>query len=121
MKKRKWPKKKLHWQFIDLYNVGVWMATSRKVYNQAMTYLKSECRAEGVAGRASYLLSDTGNSLFIVGVFDGGMDTLVHELGHTALQLCAFLNIDPSAAQGEPFCYIQSFLFDKFKDRIDAK
>lgn len=107
--------------FIELYRLNVWLFTKREDWDAAVGYLGiSEAKQDGQLGISMSANRDNEN-IFLVGVFDGDHGTLVHELAHTTLDMCTMLSFDPQAGNGEPFAYMQGYMFDKFHQFIKHK
>jgi hypothetical protein len=68
-----------------------------------------------VCGRSSKLANKrTGEVIYMLGVFDGKLDTLVHELGHITLYVLDHVGIPVGPGDtSEAFCYLQGDLFTK--------
>lgn len=48
---------------------------------------------------------------YVIGVFDGELSTLVHELTHLILMVAEHNGIDPFSSRGEPLAYLMDDLF----------
>lgn len=59
--------------------------------------------------------------LYIIGVFDGSITTLVHETGHATLDEAQYRGFDPCSGNGEAFCYLQGYLFVKLLPHLKKK
>lgn len=56
---------------------------------------------------------------YLVGVFDGRLATLVHELGHTAFKILHDCNVPVRRdGQMEAFCYLQEYLFEQLRSSV---
>ncbi|BAP15849.1 hypothetical protein AVU67_gp43 [Ralstonia phage RSJ2] len=51
-----------------------------------------------------------GDGRFTVGVFSGGLSTLIHECCHCAMQILEHYGIDPRDSQGEVMAYLTEWL-----------
>lgn len=67
------------------------------------------CTDTDVAGLC---LHDHENGV-LVGVFEGGTGTLVHELTHACIFILNRVGIDPRDSYGEVLAYLMEYLFDK--------
>lgn len=58
---------------------------------------------------------ETGECYNVIGIFDGSKETLVHEIGHLALDICAGrgVPVEPFEAN-EAFCYLLGHLYSMF-------
>lgn len=57
--------------------------------------------------------SDDGVN-FLIGVFDGSPQTLVHEMVHTAVKILDRCEIELADSNSEPLAYLVDWLFNKF-------
>lgn len=55
--------------------------------------------------------NDIGSRLYVVGWFDGDIQTLVHESCHLALMVLNHAGIDPRDSDGEAMCYLIDSMF----------
>lgn len=55
-----------------------------------------------------------------IGVFDGEVRTLVHEIVHAALHVLERAGIDPTHANGEPLAYLVDDLFGQLVGPFNA-
>ncbi len=58
--------------------------------------------------------------VYLVGVFDGKLATLVHELAHTTFKILRHCGIRADADAQEAFCYLQEWLFEQLRDTVQA-
>lgn len=50
--------------------------------------------------------------LYAIGVFNGGLDTLVHECAHTAFKFCHDVGVEIACERAnETYCYLLDWLF----------
>lgn len=107
----KWPKKEMKYLKIPLYNQVVWFVADEAVYKQASDYLNMEDigRSAGVTVTAS---NQEGNRIYLIGIFDGSLSTLVHEIFHCVDAISRDLGWNMSEARGEPAAYLAGFLYD---------
>ncbi|EFJ2737200.1 hypothetical protein ACSABO_004845 [Escherichia coli] len=50
--------------------------------------------------------------IFAIGVFRGGLETLVHECAHTVFAFCSYVNVNVERElANETFCYLLDWLF----------
>ena len=50
------------------------------------------------------------NNCHVVGIFDGTVSTLMHELAHVCFKVLEYCSIEVSANNSEVFCYLQEYL-----------
>jgi hypothetical protein len=101
---------------IPIYEIDCYFFTKKKDYIKAMNHVQLECDLEGVDGRVHSLIRD-GIVMYYIGVFNGRMDTLVHEVTHASLFIADNLGIDAYASSSEPVCYLNGFLFGECVQR----
>ena len=112
--KANWPKP--HKEFaIPLYGGRVYVFTGKKKVALARTYLKLPPRDKGREyGFCEHSVhSETGDSLYLIGWFNGKWDTLAHEIAHACFFSLAYAGIDVRESAGEAFCYLLSDLLCK--------
>lgn len=56
--------------------------------------------------------------VYMVGVFDGKVSTLVHELSHVAIFVAARTGWSINDDTSEPFCYLVEALFQECYDKL---
>lgn len=67
--------------------------------------------ADGAQGLA-HSFARNAQKLYAIGVFNGGLDTLVHECAHTAFAFCDYVNVEVVCERSnETFCYLLDWLF----------
>jgi hypothetical protein len=97
---------------IPLYGGEMWLFLDRISYVDAKVDFGYENELDDCCGETTSVNTDDGGRVYLVGVFSGGlMQTLVHELGHVTFFVCSTAGIDPSASNGEPYCYLLDYLF----------
>lgn len=71
---------------------------------------------EALAGATqTYLNTESGENLYLIGVFSGDIATLVHECAHVSFYVCRDVGVTtyPSDAN-ETYCYILDRMFSHF-------
>lgn len=64
----------------------------------------------------------TGENLYLVGVFDNSVGTLVHECAHAAFYVCDDVGVRVETRQrNETFCYLLDRMFSHFHQYIPQK
>lgn len=89
MAKAKWPK--LPYYLIPLFgNAYAYLCRSEDEWEQACASI--DCppgNVRGMAGLAqTFHDEDSGKVMYLLGVFNGGMATLVHECAHVSFYVC---------------------------------
>ena len=60
----------------------------------------------------AFTLMRNAQELYAVGVFNGGLDTLVHECAHVAFKFCNDVGVEVvQTRSNETFCYLLDWLF----------
>jgi hypothetical protein len=59
-----------------------------------------------------------GGAVFIVGVFNKRLDTLVHELAHAVMLLFQHIGMNPADSGGEAFAYMQQYLYERLGPEV---
>lgn len=97
---------------VPLYGGDVHLILSRKQMRAAADAYGMKVGDEGFAGQFARLEQDGGKQrLHLIGVYEGGLSMLTHELGHAALDILEVAGIDAHSGNGEPFCYLLGHLF----------
>lgn len=61
-----------------------------------------------------YSRTDRKETMFLIGVFDGKIATLVHELAHVTFDICGYYGIPTKAGEANEFyAYTLDFLFSE--------
>jgi len=114
-----WPENEGVYLFVELYNLNVWLFTDEKPYKKAMKCIDGESAEDSKAcGLTTYSVHKDGTNIFAVGVFDEDPATLVHELAHVTIFACEHLGFEPQDGSGEPFAYLQEFLYTNLLPHI---
>lgn len=118
MAKPKWPSEAGIYLLVELYGLNVWLFTDVKSYQQALRCICGEEGDATAAGLTIYSVHKDGTNIFAIGVFDEEPCTLVHELAHATIFMCEHIGFSPADGDGEPFAYLQEYLYTKFIDHI---
>lgn len=60
-----------------------------------------------------------GKSVFVVAVFDGKLETLVHEIAHLSFDICSGRGIEfEEFKANEAYCYLIGYLFSIFEKHV---
>jgi len=104
---------------IPIYDLKIWFTQDRKQMNK---WLKDQTDDDGNKvgdNRAEYCEGLTatfdGHDKMYIGVFDGKLSTLVHELTHAGIFICATVGIEIELNNQEPYAYIVTYLFEKLQ------
>jgi len=107
---------------VPLYGGEVHLILSRKQMQAAADAYGAKINAEGFAGQFARLERGGGRERrYLIGVYEGGLSTLAHELGHAALDILQVAGIDAHSGNGEPFCYLLGHLFDECAPAVAKK
>jgi hypothetical protein len=97
---------------VPLYGDVVWVFGSKK---QMLAFGKKQNTDFDVNPQASGVMSGDGGGNFIVGVFDGQADTVVHEATHLALAVAERHGLTVNKDHDEGFCYLMESLFNQIR------
>lgn len=103
---------------IPLYGGTVYFCTDREEFTQVynhMTATKCEDYTEGSLGIVSTPRGHNGEAAYVVGVFDGSLNTYVHELGHLAIDVLERAGCPITNEASEAFCYLIGHLAGEFQ------
>ncbi|MBP1035875.1 hypothetical protein J8631_09915 [Serratia fonticola] len=122
MAKVKWPK--LPRYLIPLFQcANVYLCRSREEWHQACAALGCDGDDISMLGGATrqYQNIELQENLYLLGVFNGDIATLVHECAHVAFYVCrdtgVTINLDDA---NETYCYLLDKLFSHFLPHIEA-
>lgn len=126
-KAEKWPKRAIGHK-LDMFQSTVVLVRSYEEWNAAASHLKGVpldqinpkrlySAKRPMAGAATwYGSSDRLQTIFMVGVFDGRLRTLIHELTHAVFHICDYYGIPTNSGDtNEFFCYLLEHLTHEFK------
>ena len=68
--------------------------------------------ASGTCGTSTHMVNPEGKSLYLVGVYDKSISTLIHELAHVIFAIGEHVGIKAYDSSGEPLCYLLGDLYD---------
>lgn len=116
MAKAKWPK--LPRYFVPLFNsANVYLARSKDEWEAACIHMKVDPSGIAMLGGACrhYQNEETNENLYLIGVFNGDIGTLVHECAHATFYCCndVGVSVDTGAAN-ETYCYLLDRMFSHF-------
>ncbi|ECD4706751.1 hypothetical protein E1C95_09145 [Salmonella enterica subsp. enterica serovar Bonariensis] len=113
MAKVKWPK--LPRYLIPLFQcANVYLCRSRGEWYQASEALGCQRGDVDMLSGATqtYCNAETGEALYLLGVFDGELSTLAHECAHIAFYVCRDTGVVVhEEGANETYCYLVGGLF----------
>lgn len=116
MAKTKWPK--LPRYFVPLFHcANVYLCASQAEWEQACNQLGVDSGGnEMMAGvTQSYFNAETDENLYLIGVFNNDMATLVHECAHVAFYICRDVGVTTRPGDAnETYCYMLDRMFSHF-------
>ncbi|WP_370429185.1 hypothetical protein [Klebsiella michiganensis] len=116
MAKTKWPK--LPRYLIPLFqSANIYLCRSKDEWVQAeMAIGVSLANVSMVNGMCRQFVNDeTGENLYLVGVFDNSIATLVHECAHATFYCCSDVGVTTHHADAnETYCYLLDRMFSAF-------
>lgn len=115
MKKCKLYNKTHH--FIPIYDMNINICfTIGEFKYLCKKYQDYECPDLSKAN--GFTLMNPENQEVVIGVFNGSLSTIVHEVTHLSLFLLKERGMDPNDSCGENLAYIQTYLFDLVYERM---
>lgn len=122
MPKPKWPKKHYKVVKIPLYGGWVYCFKDREGFEKATEYLNIDAPHHGTDGLSLHLEPhESGKTMYLMGVFDGELSTLTHEVGHITHFITNHAGFDSGVGNGEPYCYLLGHIFRKLEKWIAKK
>lgn len=116
MAKAKWPK--LPHYFIPLFNsANVYLARSRDEWSAACIHLGVDSGGINALGGACrhYQSEETNENLYLIGVFNDDIATLVHECAHATFYCCHDVGVVVETDKAnETYCYLLDRMFSHF-------
>ncbi|EPK9723503.1 hypothetical protein MMI32_004213 [Klebsiella pneumoniae] len=120
MAKTKWPK--LPRFYVPLFHcANVYLCRSREEWGQAEASIGlPPADLKGSVGRCREFINDeTGEHLYLIGVFDNELATLVHECAHATFYCCSDVGVTVKTDQpNETYCYLLDRMFSAFLPHI---
>lgn len=120
MAKPKWPK--LPRYLIPLFNTAnIYLCRSKEEWRQAELCLGvPAANVEFCNGMCRHFSNnETGENLYLLGVFDNSSATLVHECAHAAFYTCNDTGVQVDTGRpNETFCYLLDRMFNHFHQYI---
>lgn len=120
MAKNKWPK--LPSYLIPLFQCAhIYLCRTREEWYQATAHLGCENRSVEMLNGATqtFTYEETGENLYLLGVFNGDIATLVHECAHIAFYVCrdTGVTVHPDNSN-ETYCYLLDRMFSALLPHI---
>lgn len=120
MAKPKWPK--LPRYIIPLfYSANIYLCRSKEEWVKAETALGVSLADVSMAnGMCRHFVNDAvGENIYLIGVFDNRIATLVHECAHATFYCCSDVGVttNPNDAN-ETYCYLLDRMFSAFLPHI---
>lgn len=53
------------------------------------------------------------DDIFLVGIFDNEISTIIHELNHVCIKVFTFIGMNVNLETQEAFCYLHQYLFEQ--------
>lgn len=103
----------------DPYPNEIWFTDDRKAYED-----KCHARLGGGdwSGHGAGVTSYSHNRRrMVIGIFDGRLRTVVHELGHATFNVLDFIGQPVDAEHSEAYCYLQDHLFNQAYEWLKKK
>lgn len=123
MAKSKWPK--LPRYLIPLFHSAhIYLCVTKEQWQQALNCLGEPPQNLSYGnGRTMHFCDDeTGENMYLVGVFNGLPSTLVHECAHATFYVCNDVGIDIDTGQrNETYCYLLDRMFSHFLPHIQKE
>jgi hypothetical protein len=113
MTKAEWPSH-IKKRKIPLYGGNLVIVRSHKDHKAVTSFLEDDCSppAKDEAGGTVHLTDSKGSAYYLVGVYAGGTQCLVHELAHVAFMVLANCGVPVSRkGHNEAYCYLLDALF----------
>lgn len=114
--KTKWPK--VFERTVPLYGGRVVLVTSHKKWGECVIHLsKTKMRPTGAGAHQCFSKTTKKgfDEVHMVGVFDGQVSTLIHELSHCAFSICDGVGIPVREGESnEAYCYLIESMFLTF-------
>ena len=120
MAKTKWPK--LPRFLVPLFQcANIYLCVTKDEWQQSLLSLNQpEQNLSFANGRTMHFCDEaTGENLYLIGVFDNSISTLVHECAHAAFYCCSDVGVPIHTDQpNETYCYLLDRMFSAFLPHI---
>lgn len=118
--KVKWPKVESY--LVPLFHSSwVYLFTTPEDWKQAHRHLGVDLnnlvRINGCVRH--FYEASTGENMYMIGVFDGKVSTLVHECAHACFYVCSDVGVPIDTSEpNETYCYMLERMFERFLPHI---
>lgn len=120
MAKEKWPK--LPRYLVPLFEcANIYLCRNKEEWMQAEACIGvPAANLSTSVGRCRQFINDeTGENLYLIGVFDNSLATLVHECAHATFYCCSDVGVSVQTDQpNETYCYLLDRMFSHFLPHI---
>ncbi|MDF7631447.1 hypothetical protein PUG46_19535 [Erwiniaceae bacterium L1_55_4] len=120
MPKEKWPK--LPRYLVPLFEcANIYLCKSKEEWMQAEACIGvPAANLSTSVGRCRQFVNDkTGENLYLIGVFDDSLATLVHECAHATFYCCSDVGVTVKTDEpNETYCYLLDRMFSHFLPHI---
>ena len=111
---------------IPLYGGGLCVAKTREAYRKARNIVTEEADDDdrphkSDEGMTECLMSKDGRITYLVGVFNGGNRTLVHELAHATFMILKNCGVNYTSGNHESYCYLLDTLYGLATEKADGQ
>ena len=97
--------------YLEMFRTNVVVTYSREAFFEVVQEWGSE-EHEFDTDVSGLCWSDPENGI-LVGVFEDGIKTLIHELTHASIFVLQRIGADPNDSNGELMAFLMEYLFDK--------
>lgn len=106
---------------LGIFPGTVYLITSEEKWHDTNHYLTLEESSGRLgAGMARNMEHADGGRIYIIGVFDGQLQTLVHECSHVMFFILDYVGVEiERGAANETFCYGIDKLFGDFQEAVE--
>ena len=99
---------------IPIYDVKLYFTSSETVMNKVVKDNTDFELSQGATGRTIYYKNKQDRIVHVIGVFNGKLSTLVHEVSHCCLDICKLRGIPVGGDDtSEAYCYLVEYIYDK--------
>lgn len=105
---------------IPLYGGTLWFAQSIDDVSICASLIGEELSAPGWYGIAYPISSYRGGRVLLVGVQQGSVDVLAHEMAHATFKILDYAGVSVSADDDEAFCYLLQHLMAEAVPHLKA-
>lgn len=104
---------------IPLYGGTIFFYADVNEYKAACIAIGSDFNGPCV-GQFIAAENDSGSVIYLIGVFNNSLTTLVHEVCHVAISIIRRAGFRPENGNGEPFCYLTDYLFQELSKYVKS-